>query len=146
MRFWNIDVSSEALQMNPAANENKLKCVTVMVFEENGKTILQPVIRGQDTQHLHDLFQKNSLEVWLPNGKPEFEQFDIDILKYKKINPRDKQSPRNKYRGRMESRFESLPLARQGSDTEEPQTKDHFGHAQLPNLSFRLRRLGRCST
>jgi hypothetical protein len=142
MHLRSIDVSSEALQMNPTVTENKLKCVTVMVFEENGKTIIQPIIRGQDTQHLHDLFQKNSLEVWLPNGKPEFEQFDIGIVKYKQISQRSK----TRNQSGLESHFESLPLNQQGSDTEEPQTKDHFGHAQLPNLSFRLRRLGRCST
>jgi len=117
-----------------------------MVFEENGKTIIQPVIRGQDTQHLQDLFQKNSLEVWLPNGKPEYEQFDIGILKYKQINQRSTGSQRSKNKSRLESPFESQPLSQQGSDKEDPQTKDHFGPAQLPNLSFRLRRLGRCST
>jgi hypothetical protein len=132
--------------MNPAATENKLKCVTVMVFEENGKTIIQPVIHGHDTQHLHDLFQKNALEVWLPNGKPEFEQFDISIIKYKQVNPRSKSTIKNRRQSRVESHFESLPLSQQGSGTEEPQTKDHFGHAQLPDLSFRLRKLGRCST
>ena len=71
--------------MNSAESETKLKCITVMVFEENGKTIIQPIIRGQDTQHLRELFQKNTLEVWLPNGRPEFEQFDIGILKYKQM-------------------------------------------------------------
>jgi hypothetical protein len=137
---------SEALQMNPAGLETKLKCVTVMVFEENGKTIIQPVIRGQDSQQLHDLFQRNSLEVWLPNGKPEFEQFDIGIVKYKQITQRSNRSQTAKHKRRMESHFESIPLSQQGSATEEPPAKDHFGHAQLPNLSFRLRRLGRCST
>ena len=91
--------------MNPAVSETKLKCVTVMVFEENGKTILQPIIRGQDVQHLHELFQKNTLEVWLPNGRPDFEQFDVGILKYKQIVQPSKLCSRSKKQGMPEKPF-----------------------------------------
>ena len=128
--------------MNSAVSETKLKCVTVMVFEENGKTVIQPIIRGQDTQHLRELFQKNTLEVWLPNGRPEFEQFDIGILKYKQMAQPSKISSKTKDKDCLKNHFEPLV----SSQAKEPQTKSNFGHAQLPNLSFRLRRLGRCST
>jgi len=71
--------------MNPNVPENRLKCVTVMVFEEKGKTILQPIVRGQDIHCFHELFQRSILEVWLPNGRPDFSQFDISILKYRQM-------------------------------------------------------------
>ncbi len=132
--------------MNIAETETKLKCVTVMVFEENGKTILQPIIRGQEAQHIHDLFQKNTLEVWLPNGRPDFEQFDVGILKYKQINQPSKTCIKNKKQACLKNHFETVVSCEQCSINKKPQTKNNTGHAQLPNLSFRLRRLGRCSS
>ena len=132
--------------MNPAVSETKLKCITVMVFEENGKTILQPVVRGQDTQHLHDLFQKKTLEVWLSNGQPEFEQFDVGILKYRQVTQPSKVCSKDKRKDCLKNHFESVVSCEQCSHTKEPQTKINTEQAQLPNLSFRLRRLGRCST
>jgi hypothetical protein len=63
----------------------KTKCITVMVLEEEGKTILQPLITGQDTQSVQELFKKNTLEVWLPNGQSDIAQFDVAILKYKQV-------------------------------------------------------------
>ncbi len=132
--------------MNPDVSEAKLKCVTVMVFEENGKTILQPIIRGQEIQNVHELFQKNTLEVWLPNGRPDFEQFDVSILKYKQIVQPSKVCSKVKNRECLKNHFkkiscEQCPLSNKG-----PQTQNGKGHAQLPNLSLQLRRLGRCST
>ncbi len=133
--------------MNTAASETKLKCVTVMVFEENGKTVLQPIIRGQDAQHIHDLFQKSTLEVWLPNGRPDFEQFDVGILKYKQVVQPSKRCIKNKKTECLKNHFETIVSCEQCSlSTIEPQTKNNTETAQLPNLSFRLRRLGRCST
>jgi len=133
--------------MNTATSETKLKCVTVMVFEENGKTILQPIIRGQDVQHIHELFQKNTLEVWLPNGRPDFEQFDVGILKYKLVTQLSKRCNKNKKTECLKNHFETIVSCEQCSlSSTEPQTKINTGPAQLPNLSFRLRRLGRCST
>ena len=134
--------------MNHALSETKLKCVTVMVFEENGKTILQPIIRGQEIQNVHELFQKNTLEVWLPNGRSDFAQFDVSILKYKQVVQPSKACSKVKNRECLKNHFETIisceqcPLPNKGS-----QTKNGKGHAaQLPNLSLQLRRLGRCST
>jgi hypothetical protein len=133
--------------MNPAVSEAKLKCVTVMVFEKNGKTILQPIIRGQDIQNLHELFQKNTLEVWLPNGRPDFEQFDVGILKYKQIVQPSKVCSKVKNRECLKNHFETIvsceqcPLSNEGS-----QIRKRKEHAQLPNISLQVRRLGRCST
>jgi hypothetical protein len=133
--------------MNPAVSEAKLKCVTVMVFEKNGKTILQPIIRGQDIQNLHELFQKNTLEVWLPNGRPDFEQFDVGILKYKQIVQPSKECSKVKNRECLKNHFETIvsceqcPLSNEGS-----QIRKRKEHTQLPNISLQVRRLGRCST
>ena len=132
--------------MITAASETKLKCITVMVFEENGKTVLQPIVRGQDVQHIHELFKKNTLEVWLPNGRPNFEQFDVGILKYKQVTQPSKLCNRNKNTECLKNHFETIVSCKQCSLSNiEPQTKNNAGAAQLPNLSFRLRRLGRCS-
>jgi len=132
--------------MITAASETKLKCITVMVFEENGKTILQPIIRGQDVQHIHELFKKNTLEVWLPNGQPDFEQFDVGILKYKQVTQPSKLCSRNKNTKCLKNHFETIVSCKQCSlSNRDTQTKNNTGAAQLPNLSFRLRRLGRCS-
>jgi hypothetical protein len=133
--------------MNPVVSEANLKCVTFMVFEKNGKTILQPIIRGQEIQNLHELFQKNTLEVWLPNGRPDFEQFDVGILKYKQIVQPSKVCSKVKNRECLKNHFETIisceqcPLSSEGS-----QTRKRKGHTQLPNLTLQVRRLGRCST
>ena len=133
--------------MITAASETKLKCITVMVFEENGKTILQPIIRGQDVQHIHELFKKNTLEVWLPNGQPDFEQFDVGILKYKQIVQPSKVCSKVKNRECLKNHFETIvsceqcPLSNEGS-----QIRKRKEHTQLPNISLQVRRLGRCST
>jgi len=133
--------------MNPAASEVNLKCVTVMVFEKNGKTILQPIIRGQEVQNLHELFRKNTLEVWLPNGRPDFEQFDVGILKYKQIVQPSKVCSKVKNRECLKNHFETIvsceqcPLSNEGS-----QIIKRKEHTQLPNISLQVRRLGKCST
>jgi hypothetical protein len=67
----------------PVQSDLKMKCVTVMVFEEAGKTILQPLGTGFETQRVGELFQNGTLEVWLPNGQSDQAQFDVAILKYK---------------------------------------------------------------
>jgi hypothetical protein len=60
-----------------------IKCVTVMVFEEAGKTVLQPLVTGPDSQRIRELFENKTLELWLPNGESDPTQFDVNILKYK---------------------------------------------------------------
>jgi hypothetical protein len=67
------------------ASEPRIKCVTVMVFEEAGKTVLQPLPTDQEAQSIQELFQNKTLEVWLPNGQSDLAQFDVKILKYKQV-------------------------------------------------------------
>jgi hypothetical protein len=129
--------------MKTAVSESKLKCVTVMVFEENGKTILQPIIRGQDTQNLRELFQKNTLEVWLPNGRSDFAQFDVGILKYRQITQPQKDCSKVKNTSCLKNHFQTIVSCEQCPITNEA-TQRSKEHAQPSNSSFRLRRLGRC--
>jgi len=133
--------------MNTAVTESKLKCVTVMVFEEKGKTILQPIIRGQgqEIRHIKELFQKVTLEVWLPNGRNDFAQFDVGILKYKQITQPTKACSKVENTDCLKNHFETIVSCEQCPITNEA-TQRSYEHAQLPNSSFRLRKLGRCLT
>ena len=63
----------------------KLKCISVAVYENNGKTILQPLVTAQEAKTIPELFQNTTLEVWLPNGEINITQFDVAILKYKQV-------------------------------------------------------------
>jgi hypothetical protein len=64
---------------------SKTKCVLVAIYENNGKTILQPLIAEQEAKIIPELFQNKTLEVWLSNGKTDISQFDIAILKYRQV-------------------------------------------------------------
>jgi hypothetical protein len=64
---------------------SKTKCVLVAIYENKGKTILQPIIAEQEAKSIPELFQNKTLEVWLSNGKTDISQFDVDILKYKQV-------------------------------------------------------------
>ena len=63
----------------------KTKCVLVAIYENDGKTILQPLIADQEAKTIPELFQNKTLEVWLSNGKTDISQFDVAILKYKQV-------------------------------------------------------------
>ncbi len=63
----------------------KLKCISVAIYENDGKTILQPLVTAQEAKTILELFQNTTLEVWLPNGKIDIVQFDVAILKYKQV-------------------------------------------------------------
>ena len=63
----------------------KTKCVLVAIYENDGKTILQPLIAEQEAKTISELFQNKTLEVWLSNGKTDIAQFDVAILKYKQV-------------------------------------------------------------
>ncbi|HMK95062.1 MAG TPA: hypothetical protein VK536_06625 [Candidatus Limnocylindrales bacterium] len=133
--------------MNNNLPETKLKCVTVMVFEEKGKTILQPMIKGQDVPSVNELFQRNILEVWLPNGRPDPSQFDIGIIKYRQMIQPSKMCSRVKSRVCLKNRFKRLASCEQCPiGKQEPQTRNGRGYTQVPNLSPQLWRLNRCST
>ena len=61
------------------------KYVTVAMFKKEGKIILQPLITEQDAEAIQELFQSETLEVWLSNGKSDYSAFDVDVLKYKQV-------------------------------------------------------------
>jgi hypothetical protein len=63
----------------------KTKCVLVAIYENDGKTILQPLTSEHEAKTIPELFQNKTLEVWLSNGKTGIGQFDIAILKYKQV-------------------------------------------------------------
>jgi len=109
------------------------------VFEEKGKTIFQPIVREQSTHAINELFQRNMLEVWLPNGQSDFAQFDISILKYKQINQPSKLCRKAKTKRRLRNRFETIisgelcpPSQRRSRD---PKVKEN---SQPPNVPLQL--------
>jgi hypothetical protein len=63
----------------------KIKCVLVAIYENDGKTILQPLVAEQEAKTIPELFQNKTLEVWLSNGKIDIAHFDVAILKYKQV-------------------------------------------------------------
>jgi hypothetical protein len=63
----------------------KTKCVLVAIYENDGKTILQPLTAEHEAKTIQELFQNKTLEVRLSNGKTNIGQFDIAILKYKQV-------------------------------------------------------------
>ncbi len=63
----------------------KTKYVLVVIYENDGKTILQPLLAEQEAKTIPELFQHKTLEVWLSNGKTDISQFDVAILKYKQV-------------------------------------------------------------
>jgi hypothetical protein len=88
--------------------EPKIKCVTVIVFEEAGKTILQPLVTSKETQKIQELFQNKTLEVWLSNGKPDLSQFDVAILKYTQQMQQSKMCSRTKNRVCLKNYFDTI--------------------------------------
>jgi len=90
------------------ASELKIKCVTVMVFEETGKTVLQPLATNQEAQSIRDLFQNNTLEVWLSNGQSDPTQFDVNILKYKQLLQSSTMCSKAKARICLKNQFETI--------------------------------------
>ena len=75
------------LACEPGASlSSEMKCVTVAIFEIEGKTILQPLITEHEAKTIQELFRSKTLEVWLSNGKPGYSVFDVDILKYKQVS------------------------------------------------------------
>jgi hypothetical protein len=63
----------------------KMKCVLVAIYENDGKTIMQPLVAEQEAKTIPELFQNKTLEVWLSNGKMDIAHFDVAILKYKQV-------------------------------------------------------------
>ena len=59
----------------------RVKFVLMAAYQNDGKTVLKPLMSGQNAKTVADLFNNKALEVWLSNGENEFLQFDVDILK-----------------------------------------------------------------
>jgi hypothetical protein len=82
--------ASRQVQDFAGTNDDKVtsetKCVLVAIYENDGKTILQPLMAEQEAKIIPELFQNKTLEVWLSNGKTDISQFDIAILKYKQVS------------------------------------------------------------
>jgi len=71
---------------NPyTAFDPKVKCVLMAIFNNEGKTILQPLTTKQELETIQDLFQNKTLEIWLSNGETSMAQFDVAKLKYKQM-------------------------------------------------------------
>jgi hypothetical protein len=70
---------------NDAMFALKTKCVLVAIYENDGKTVLQPLFTEQETKTIPELFQNKILEVWLSNGETDIAQFDVAILQYKQV-------------------------------------------------------------
>ena len=100
----------------------EVKCLTLLVFEQAGKTILQPLVTNQEAKKVQELFQKNTLEVWLSNGQPDLSQFDVAILKYKQQMQPLTKCGRTKNRMCLKNHFETIvsceqcPLSNDGAE------------------------------
>jgi hypothetical protein len=65
--------------------DHKVKCLLVAIYENDGKTVLQPLIAEHEAKTVPELFQNKILEVWLSNGETDIAQFDVAILQYKQV-------------------------------------------------------------
>ncbi len=99
-----------------------MKFISFMVFEEEGKTILQPIVASQEAEKIQELFQNNTLEVWLSNGQQLPEQFDVAILKYKQQLQPSKMCSKTANRVCLKNHFETIvsceqcPLSDEGAE------------------------------
>ena len=91
----------------------KMKCISVMVFEDEGKTVLQPLTTKQEAETLQKLFHNSILEVWLSNGQPDLAQFDVKILKYKQLLQPSTMCGRIKTRVCLKNYFETIVACKQ---------------------------------
>lgn len=100
----------------------EIKFVSFMVFEEEGKTILQPMVANHEAERMHELFQNKTLEVWLSNGQPAPEQFDVAILKYKQQMQPSKMCSKTANRVCLKNHLETIvsceqcPLSDEGAE------------------------------
>ncbi len=92
----------------PAKTSAAIKCLTVMVFEMSGKTILQPLLSNQDTQTVQELLQNKTLEMWLSNGKTDPSEFDVSILKYRQVLQPEKRCSKTKNRVCLKNHIDTI--------------------------------------
>jgi len=86
----------------------KVKCVLVAIYENEGKTILQPLVAEQEAKTISELFQNKTLEVWLSNGKADITEFDVGILKYKQALQKLTQCKKVKNQTCLKNHFKNL--------------------------------------
>ena len=91
----------------------KIKCISVIVFEDQGKTVLQPLTTKQEAETFQKLFHNNTLEVWLSNGQPDPAQFDVKILKYDQLLQPPTMCARVKTRVCIKNYFETIVACKQ---------------------------------
>jgi hypothetical protein len=91
----------------------RAKCVSVMIFEKDGKTVVQPLAEKKEISLLHDLFHHNSLEVWLPSGYSNVHEFDVSILKYKPLLQGKTKCTKAKNRVCIKNYFDTIVSCRQ---------------------------------
>jgi hypothetical protein len=112
----------ELVKKRTAPVETEMKCITFMVFEEAGKTILQPLVTNKETKRVQELLQNKTLEVWLSNGQSDIEQFDVSILKYKQQMQPSKMCSKKKNCICLKNHFETIvsceqcPLSVEGAE------------------------------
>jgi hypothetical protein len=117
--FWGLIVKELAGQVQDLAGMPnarfvpKVKCVLVAIYENDGKTILQPLVAEQEAKTIPDLFHNNTLEVWLSNGKIDIAQFDVAILKYKQVLQSLKKCKKVKTQVCLKNHFENLVSCKQ---------------------------------
>jgi hypothetical protein len=92
---------------------SKTKCVLMAIYENGGKTILQPLIAEKEAKIIQELFENKTLEVWLSNGKTEISQFDIAILKYKQVLQSLTKCKKTKNQVCLKNYFENLVTCEQ---------------------------------
>jgi hypothetical protein len=104
--------ASRQVQDFAGTNDDKVtsttKCVLAAIYENDGKTILQPLIAEQEAKTIPELFQNKTLEVWLSNGKTDIAQFDIAILKYKQVSQSLTKCKKAKTKVCLKNYFENL--------------------------------------
>jgi len=103
----NVKSTSHQIQ-NLVANpytkfDPKVKCVLVAIYNNEGKTILQPLTTKQELETIQDLFQNKTLEVWLSNGETSMAQFDVAKLKYRQMQQPFANCQRAKTRASLEN-------------------------------------------
>jgi hypothetical protein len=112
--FWGLIVKEFAGQVQDLAGmpnagfAPKIKCVLVAIYENDGKTILQPLVEEQEAKTIPELFQNKTLEVWLSNGKIDIAKFDVAILKYKQVLQSLKRCKKVKAQVCLKNHFENL--------------------------------------
>lgn len=91
----------------------KTKYVTAVIFEKEGKTVLQPLMTEPEAKTIQELFRSKTLEVWLSNGKSDFSAFDVAILKYKQVSQSLTKCSKVANQGCLKNLFESIVCCEQ---------------------------------